>query len=117
MNGVRSLVPFLHVMDLEASVRFYDLLGFSVQNETPTWRWLQSGDAALMLAQASHPIDAGAQGVLFYVYVEDVTAKHAELLAADVPCSEITYPAYNRRGEFRISDPDGYAIEVTHVRE
>jgi hypothetical protein len=26
----------------------------------------------------------------------------------------IAYPAYNQRGEFRISDPDGYALVVTH---
>lgn len=82
MNDVHAIVAFLHVMDLEDS---------------------------LMLAQASHAVDASVQAV------DDVAAKHAELTAAGVACSAIAHPSFNPRGEFRINDPDGYALFVAHT--
>jgi hypothetical protein len=39
---------------------------------------------------------------------------HAELAAAGVTVSPITTPFYAPRGEFRVTDPDGFAIMVTH---
>jgi hypothetical protein len=47
--------------------------------------WLQSGDAALMIARAGEPLIASQPSVLFYLYVENVAAKRAELAALGVP--------------------------------
>ena len=110
------------VSDIERSIAFYQLLGFAVENtftreghQTPTWASLQSDEAELMLARASDPINDKEQGILFYVYCADVTAARADLLKNNIPCSEITFPFYAPRGEFRVEDPDGYVFMITHT--
>jgi len=81
----------------------------------PTWAWLKSGDAQLMLAAASHPVVAEQQAVLFYVYTDDVAAAQASLAEAGLGPGEITTPFYAPRGEFRLVDPDGYVVMITHT--
>lgn len=81
----------------------------------PTWAWLHSGGADLMLARASDPVIADQQAVLFYLYVEDVAAKRDELAAAGITVGEIATPFYSPRGEFRVADPDGYVLMISHT--
>ncbi len=118
----RALVPMVFVADVERSIEFYRRLGFEVGNTfaaddapKPTWAWLQSGDAQLMLAAASHPVVADQQRVLFYIYTDDVTAARASLDEAGLGPGEITTPFYAPRGEFRLVDPDGYVVMITHT--
>jgi catechol 2,3-dioxygenase-like lactoylglutathione lyase family enzyme len=118
----RSLTPFAHVRSVPDSIAFYQRLGFTLGNtfqppdaEQPTWAWLYSGEAALMVALASEPVGASQQAVLFYLYVEDVAAKHAELEAAGLDVGAIASPFYAPRGEFRMTDPDGYVLMITHT--
>jgi len=110
------------VADVERSIAFYSHLGFEVGNTfaagdatKPTWAWLQSGDAQLMLAAASDPVVAEQQSVLFYIYVDDVAAARTSLAEAGLGPGEITTPFYAPRGEFRLEDPDGYVVMVTHT--
>lgn len=117
----QSLVPMASVADVERSIAFYHHLGFEVGNtfapegETkPSWAWLQSGNAQLMLSSAPKPI-AEKHTVLFYVYTEDVPAARASLIEAGLNPGEIATPFYAPRGEFEIVDPDGYVIMVTHT--
>jgi hypothetical protein len=118
----KSLVPLAHVNRLSASIEFYARLGFSIGNTfvppdatEPTWASLVSGEASLMLAQAEEPVIASQQAVIFYVYVDDVAAAHTELARAGVAAGAIGYPFYSPRGEFRVEDPDGYVLMVTHT--
>lgn len=117
----QSLVPMVSVADVERSIEFYRHLGFEVGNtfacegETkPSWAWLQSGDAQLMLAAASEPL-AGKHSVLFYVYTEDVAAARASLVEAGLNPGEIATPFYAPGGEFELIDPDGYIVMITHT--
>ena len=109
------------VADVERSIEFYRHLGFEVGNTfadeapKPTWAWLYSGDAQLMLAAASHPVIAEQQRVLFYIYTDDVSAARASLDEAGLGPGEITTPFYAPRGEFRLVDPDGYVVKITHT--
>ena len=119
---IRSLVAFAHVRSVPASIAFYEKLGFTVGNTftppdaaEPSWGWIQSGNAQLMLAKAGEPVIASQQAVLFYLYVDDIAAKHAELREAGIPGGDIQYPFYAPRGEFRITDPDGYTLMITHT--
>ena len=118
----RQLVPMAFVADVERSIAFYRHLGFDVGNTfappdatKPSWAWLQSGDAQLMLAVASHPVIADQQAVLFYAYTDDVVAAQASLIEAGLRPGAITTPFYAPRGEFRLMDPDGYVVMVTHT--
>src|SRR5215210_3275444 len=119
---IRQLVPMAFVADVEHSIAFYRHLGFEVGNTfasagatKPTWAWLKSGDAQLMVAAASDPVVAEQQAVLFYVYTDDVAAARASLAEAGLGPGEIIAPFYAPRGEFRLVDPDGYVVMVTHT--
>ena len=112
----------ISVADVERSIAFYSHLGFEVGNtfacegETkPSWAWLQSGDAQLMLAVASDPVVAEQQAVLFYIYTDDVVAARASLIESGLNPGAIKTPFYAPRGEFRLVDPDGYVVIVTHT--
>ena len=120
---MRSLVPMAHVRSVGDSIAFYRKLGFEVRStfapegrSEPTWAWLQSeGGASVMLALASHPVIAEQQAVLFYIYGDDVPATRSRLEAAGVSVGPIEYPFYAPRGEFRVTDPDGYVLMITHT--
>lgn len=114
-----NLVPLLSVADPERSIAFYVRLGFEVPHELIEggrirWAWLRNGGAQLMVSRASEPIDPEEQAVMFYVYTPDVRGRHAELQAAGVAVSPLATPFWSPRGEFRVEDPDGYAMMFAH---
>ncbi|HEX7808372.1 MAG TPA: VOC family protein [Thermoanaerobaculia bacterium] len=122
MEPIRALVPFVHVADMQVSMDFYQRIGFEVKNthtpdgETlPVWAYLVSDRAQIMIAKASAPIIAGEQAVFFYVYVDDVQAKHAELTANGFAPAPIKIQFWAPQGEFRLMDPDGYLLMITHT--
>ena len=118
MRGpIKSFVPHAFVRNVSASIKFYGRLGFEIGNSftpegeaTPSWCWLRSAKGDLMLGRADGEIDAEQQGVLFYAYCDDIESAHAELSGWDMAPDPITKPFYNPGGEFRVRDPDGYAI-------
>jgi hypothetical protein len=119
-NALRALVPMAHVADVGKSIEFYKQLGFEVKNTVQSeghlqWAWLQNGEAEFMIARSARPMNPGAQDVLFYLYVPAVAAFREELMARGVKVGEMGYPFYSPRGEFRIADPDGYALFVSHA--
>ena len=115
-----SLVPMAHVADVQKAVEFYQLLGFEVKNTVENegrlqWAWLRNGDADFMLARSARPMNAEAQDVLFYLYAPDVARYREELESKGVKVGPLKYPFYSPRGEFRVDDPDGYALFVSHA--
>ncbi len=70
-----------------------------------------------MLVRAGEPFDANAQAVIFYIYCADVKTFRDEFIKNGVECGEITYPFYCPKGEFRVKDPDGWCLMVTHAGE
>ncbi len=118
---IRALVPLSYVRSVSRSIEFYAKLGFQVGNTftpegapEPAWAWLESDRASLMVARASEPVIASQQAVLFYLYCDDVIAMRAELQNAGIVVGEIRYEFYAPRGEFRVEDPDGYVLMITH---
>ena len=116
-----QLVSMISVTDIERSIEFYRHLGFEVGNTfqpegatKPSWVWLNSGQAQLMLSAATQSI-ANKHSVLFYAYTEDVEAAYASLVEAGLNPGVITTPFYAPRGEFETVDPDGYIVMVSHT--
>jgi len=108
-----------HVADVKRSIAFYEQLGFVVGNSVEwegktSWAWLDNGQAALMVTLAEEPVVASQQAVLFYMYGANVDAMHAELAAKGIAVGEIKKPFYAPQGEFRVTDPDGYVLMLTH---
>lgn len=119
---VRDLVPYLHVSNVSASVRFYSLLGFDqiatvgAEGERQWWTYLQSDRARLMIAVADQPIDADKQAILLYMYTDDLTGLRSQLLEIGLKPSPIKHPAHMPAGEMRLIDPDGYVVLIGQLR-
>lgn len=118
----RNLVALAYVADVRRSMAFYELIGFEVGNthapegeEEPVWAALESSHAALMLSKASEPVVAEQQAVLFYLYFDDIVATHAALASQGLPVGALSFPFYCPKGEFRLVDPDGYVLMLTHT--
>ncbi|MBP1609723.1 MAG: glyoxalase/Bleomycin resistance/Dioxygenase superfamily protein [Acidobacteria bacterium] len=118
----RSLVAFIHVADVERSIKFYSDLGFKVANSVvpgeqtaPVWAWLESEKANLMVGPASEPINSSQQAVLFYLYYDNIKLTHAALAELGHESGEIKYPFYMPGGEFRLEDPDGYVLMLAQI--
>lgn len=112
------------VSNVPRSLAFYEHLGFAVANSVtpegeaaPSWAWLSSGAAQLMINQACDPILPDQQRILFYLYVENVNDAHAALLAAGLRPGALATPFYAPQGEFQLSDPDGYVLMISHYEE
>jgi len=121
-NVPKNLVALAYVANVRASADFYERLGFETGNTHSdpgtgevVWAAMERGDASLMLSKASGPVDAGQQAVLFYLYYDDIAATREELAAKGLRVGEMTYPFYCPKGEFRLEDPDGYVLMLTHT--
>ena len=122
--ALTGLVPMIHVADVERAIEFYNKLGFEVGNSVPRsgpkhWAWLYcpavenwKNGANLMVTRTARPLNADAQDVLFYLYASDLVALRDDLIAKGVKASQISYPEYLPKGEFRIDDLDGYCLMV-----
>lgn len=121
-NKPRNLVALAYVADVARSMAFYESIGFEVGNTHADpgsgeidWAALEQGNAALMLGKASGPVAAAQQAVLFYLYFDDIAATRAELVGKGLPCGAMSHPFYCPKGEFRLEDPDGYVLMLTHT--
>mgnify|MGYP000844960150 FL=1 len=122
LHKPRHITAMAHVRDVAASAAWYEKLGFAMEHQyapegEPCWAWLSAGPggAQLMLTKANPPVDPHSQGVLFYLYYDDVQAAHAQAGAAGFRPGELSYPFYCPKGEFRLTDPDGYCLVCTHA--
>ena len=118
----KQLVALAYVADVQVSADFYRGLGFEVGNTHAdpgsgevVWAALERGNASLMLGKASEPVIASQQAVLFYLYYDDIAGTRAALAAQGLPVGEMGYPFYCPKGEFRLVDPDGYVLMLTHT--
>ena len=134
-SAVNRLVPFVHVLDVEASLAFYALLGFVPENVmkdahgSAFWALARSGKGEIMFARADGPVDPEQQAVLFYMYSTDVAGLRRHLLAGGLHDGgtyrgskgpndgrrvvfDVAHPHYMQAGEVRVADPDGYCILV-----
>ena len=121
-NRMRVLVPFLNVASLRRSLDFYQLLGFQPENTfvppgatEPSWAFVKCWGAQLMLAKAQEPVVPSQQGALFYIYCDDVPDMRQRLVALGLEVGELQFPFYAPRGEFSLTDPDGYRWMVSHT--
>jgi len=111
--------PLLHVAEIENSIRFYELLGFTTIDTDGCnplgWARLQCEDgSAVMLLRAERPIDSSAQAFMLYLYTPNLPELREHLLANGVKVSPIKYQEYMPSGEINLGDPDGYKIEIGH---
>ena len=110
--------PMLHVTEIERSIRFYEMLGFTTVDtdrcEPIGWARMHCDGGALMFLRAEEPVHAAAPGLLLYMYTPDLAGLREQLIAGGVNVPAIRTPAYMPSGEVQFTDPDGYAIAISH---
>jgi uncharacterized glyoxalase superfamily protein PhnB len=80
----RRVTPMLHVPDIDAALRWYGSIGFTVvrtakdDGET-TWAMLSFGDGLVMLNVGGQPSAAPRREVDLYVETEGIDALYAKL--------------------------------------
>jgi catechol 2,3-dioxygenase-like lactoylglutathione lyase family enzyme len=105
--------------DVRRSIAFYHHLGFTAKSIYEwrgllSWAALESESAEIML-HSSDSIDADAQGVLFYLYSNDLAALRDQLLTAGIEAGEIEDGSPGPREEMRVTDPDGYVLMISQT--
>ena len=116
---VSGLIPFVHVRDVGRSIAFYHHLGFVVTSVymyrgDPAWAELSSGGAVLMVSTGD-PVDQADQGVLFYLYSDNLAALRQQLLAAGIDVGEIEDGTPGPREQMQLADPDGYVLKIAQI--
>ena len=117
---VSDLIPFVQVADVNRSIAFYELLGFQVSDTHVhdgklDFAALESAQARIMLARADGRIDPGEQGVLFYLYVEDLDTYRRQISANGVSAGPIVDGTPGPDREMGLCDPDGYCLMVAET--
>jgi hypothetical protein len=95
-HRINRLTPFVHVEDVARSIAFY-------------------GQAELMVSTDGDPIDPAGQGVLFYLYSDDLRSLRDQLLAAGIAAGEIEDGTPGPTQQMQIIDPDGYELMVAQT--
>ncbi len=109
--------PMLHVTDVEKSIAFYELLGFTLvdtEGKPPGWARLHCEGGAIMLLVAEHPVDTSGESIMLVMYTPDLPALRNRLLGQGIHVPAITYPDYMPSGQVCFRDPDGYLISINH---
>jgi hypothetical protein len=105
---------------VERSIAFYQHLGFVVTSiykyrGRGAWAALESEGAELMVSTDGDPIDPTGQGVLFYLYSDDLAALRAQLLTNGIDAGQIEDGTPAPREQMRLIDPDGYVLMIAQV--
>lgn len=119
------VTAMLHVRSVEASIKFYELIGFKlidVEGCDPlSWARLHCDDgSAIMLLRAEQDervgpvIEPEKQGIFLILYTADLPKLREHLLANNVKAPEIAFPDFMLSGSLYLRDPDGYFVGVNH---
>ena len=119
-ENITQAVPFLHVRDMSASLRFYaDSLGFRLKHKwTPDdpgrirWCWLEAGGGALMLQEVTPPREAAGgsgEGVSISYMCKDALAIYQSATARGL--SPKRPFVGNNLWVVSFVDPDGVRVE------
>jgi uncharacterized glyoxalase superfamily protein PhnB len=127
--NVKQAVPFFHVTDMEASLRFYvDGLGFEMKrcwvpddadshykhDGKIRWCWLQRDAAAIMLQEflpERRPKETLGTGISVSFTCEDALALYREFQSRGIKPRKPTVG--NRLWVVPLTDPDGYRIDFS----
>jgi catechol 2,3-dioxygenase-like lactoylglutathione lyase family enzyme len=112
----------LFVHDVDASVRFYGVLGFEVAHRKPSddYTTLRSGEVVVALSPLPRWLPLHWLGFLrlpplgteIVFYADALPTMREALLAAGHRPGEIRLQPWGQR-DFRLRDPDGYYVRIS----
>ena len=110
---MERLIPMLPVKSIDASIEFYQKLGFGVERRQDDWGWamLALDECRLMVDQSiNRKPDAPRQSVL-YLYPENIVEYHRQVRGNGVSVPDLSDTFYGLT-EFRVEDPDGNRLWI-----
>lgn len=107
------IIPMLPVRSMPASVAFYSLLGFDVEQRNDGWRWamLRFDACRLMLDESINVAPLLPRASVLYLYPDDIVAYHRMIRANGVQVPDLEASFYGMT-EFRFDDPDGNRLWI-----
>lgn len=115
-SAVRDMYAATYVADMDASRRFYELLGFterqSGRSPDSAWTVMQNGPASVLLAWTKPPLEIAQLPLLFYFYYEDVDSAIGSLRDEGVEVEHMGHPPHALGGEAKVADPDGNTVLI-----
>jgi catechol 2,3-dioxygenase-like lactoylglutathione lyase family enzyme len=107
------LIPMLPVTSIEASVEFYERLGFGVEQRNDGWGWamLRFDECRLMLDRSINTDPAAPRQSVLYLYPEKIAEYHEHLRTSGLAIPELEVTFYGMT-EFRLEDPDGNRLWI-----
>ena len=114
---MKRLIPMLPVMNLGASIEFYEKLGFSVEQRNDGWGWamLRFDDCRLMLDCSINTERNAPRLAVVYLYPEDVAKYHEQARKSGLAVRDLDVTFYGMT-EFRLDDRDGNRLWIGHSR-
>jgi catechol 2,3-dioxygenase-like lactoylglutathione lyase family enzyme len=113
-GGPQTVIAAAYVHDLDASRRFYEVMGFSEvrsgASPKAAWSELASGGYKLLLVATSPPLAVPSFPLLFYFFYADLAAQTGALHAAGLHWQHLGHPAHAPGGEINLTDPDGNTV-------
>ncbi|MEO1734207.1 MAG: VOC family protein [Pseudomonadota bacterium] len=113
MTTLRAM-PVLQVSDTQASVVFYERLGFAshgIWGDAPAgFAIVQRGDVTLALDGAPEKPIPQNQWWAAYIYISDAAALRAEFADAGLNPTDLQHPTHYGCIDFDIVDPDGHRL-------
>lgn len=103
----------LPVGNMPRSVKFYELLGFSIENRNDGWGWamLRFDECRLMVDQSINPHPSIPRSGILYLYPDDIVEYHASLREKGLTVPDLDETFYGMV-EFRLEDPDGNRLWI-----
>ena len=110
--NMNRLIPMLPVKSMPASIKFYQKLGFSVEQRNDVWGWamLRFDECHLMVDQSINLQNGPRQSVL-YLYPEKIVEYHEQVRGSGLVVPDLDTTFYGMK-EFRIEDPDGNRLWI-----
>ncbi|MGN6794988.1 MAG: VOC family protein [Streptosporangiaceae bacterium] len=112
--ALQDMISATYVRDINASRRFYSLLGFSEHSsgkaETAAWSALHNGGYMVLLTSTSPPLDLPQLPLLFYFYFDDIDTAVEQIRSGGVEVVHMGYPPHAQGGEVKMVDPDGNTV-------
>ena len=113
---LNRLIPMLPVRSMSASVDFYQMLGFSVEQRNDDWRWamLCCGDCRIMVDESINVHPKLPKAGVIYLYPEHISDYHKQLRATGLSVPDLGTSSYGMT-EFRMDDPDGNQLWIGQI--